>query len=129
MAPFPFRLPAFGLGVILAAAFCLATPHPVLAHAIVISSEPAISTSVAGPDIPVTVRFNSRIDRDRSRLDVKQPDGQVTKIPLSPNGNDDVLTGKLTGLAPGQYVLKWKALSVDGHLTRGDIPFQVMPKN
>ena len=31
----------------------------------------------------------------------------------------------LAGLAPGSYVLRWQVLSVDGHITRGDIPFKV----
>jgi methionine-rich copper-binding protein CopC len=31
-------------------------------------------------------------------------------------------------LAPGQYTLRWQALALDGHITRGDLPFTVVPK-
>jgi methionine-rich copper-binding protein CopC len=28
-------------------------------------------------------------------------------------------------LAAGGYVLRWQVLAIDGHITRGDIPFAV----
>jgi methionine-rich copper-binding protein CopC len=30
-------------------------------------------------------------------------------------------------VAPGAYVLRWQVLAVDGHITRGDVPFTVSP--
>jgi hypothetical protein len=29
------------------------------------------------------------------------------------------------GLIPGAYVVRWQVLAVDGHITRGDVPFTV----
>jgi hypothetical protein len=29
-------------------------------------------------------------------------------------------------LTPGVYVLRWQVLAIDGHITRGDVPFTVM---
>jgi len=37
----------------------------------------------------------------------------------------DHLVGEADALAPGDYVLHWQVLAVDGHITRGDIPFSV----
>jgi methionine-rich copper-binding protein CopC len=31
----------------------------------------------------------------------------------------------LTGLVKGAYVLRWQILAMDGHITRGNVPFQV----
>jgi methionine-rich copper-binding protein CopC len=31
------------------------------------------------------------------------------------------------GLTPGDWSLAWQALSIDGHITRGEIPFRVAP--
>ena len=28
-------------------------------------------------------------------------------------------------LKPGAYTLRWQALALDGHITRGDVPFTV----
>jgi methionine-rich copper-binding protein CopC len=36
-----------------------------------------------------------------------------------------MLAALVSGLAPGQYRLRWQVLAIDGHLTRGDIPFTV----
>jgi methionine-rich copper-binding protein CopC len=35
------------------------------------------------------------------------------------------VTGTTGELATGVYVLRWQVLAVDGHITRGDIPFSV----
>jgi methionine-rich copper-binding protein CopC len=35
-----------------------------------------------------------------------------------------VLTATVT-LTPGTYVLRWQVLAIDGHITRGDVPFTV----
>jgi methionine-rich copper-binding protein CopC len=37
----------------------------------------------------------------------------------------DLLTADLPDLMSGQYRLRWQVLAIDGHLTRGDIPFSV----
>ena len=26
---------------------------------------------------------------------------------------------------PGRYVVRWQVLAIDGHITRGDVPFTV----
>ena len=33
-----------------------------------------------------------------------------------------------TDLQPGDYVARWQVLAVDGHITRGDVPFTVTPR-
>ncbi len=32
-----------------------------------------------------------------------------------------------TDLRPGDYTVRWQVLAVDGHITRGDVPFTVTP--
>ena len=36
-----------------------------------------------------------------------------------------MLAAKASGLAPGAYRLRWQVLSVDGHVSRGDVNFKV----
>ncbi len=98
------------------------------AHAIIVSSEPASGTVVTGPDVAFVLHFNSRIDHQRSRLMLKQPDGTATPVPVAPPEADQtVMTARVVGLIQGAYSLHWQVLSIDGHLTRGDIPFTVGP--
>ena len=100
-------------------------PLPAAAHAIIVSSDPTVDAVVPAAPLPVMLRFNSRIDRERSRLTLLRPDGSSEALPLAPDVPPDTLAAKLDGLAPGPYRLRWQVLAVDGHITRGDIPFAV----
>ena len=98
---------------------------PAQAHAVIKESRPAEGSAVAGPDVDVSVRFNSRIDHARSRLNVAAGKAEPTVVPIAPDSPADALAGKATGLAPGAYRLLWQVLSVDGHITRGEVRFRV----
>jgi len=100
-------------------------PLPAAAHAIIVSADPAVDAVVRAPSLPVTLRFNSRIDRERSRLTLLRSDGSSQPVPLARAGSPDTLAAKIDGLAPGRYRLRWQVLAIDGHITRGDIPFAV----
>jgi methionine-rich copper-binding protein CopC len=95
------------------------------AHAILLESNPALKAQVQGPDVPIKLRFNVRIDADRSRLTLLRPDGSAQTLALSKQTSAETLTSQATGLAPGEYRLRWQVLASDGHLTRGEIPFAV----
>jgi methionine-rich copper-binding protein CopC len=99
-------------------------PTPAAAHAIVVSSSPSPGETVKKSEIPIELRFNSRIDRLRSRLVLMRPDGSQEGLALSPSG-DESLESAAKGLEKGPYRLLWQALSVDGHVTHGEIPFEV----
>jgi methionine-rich copper-binding protein CopC len=101
-----------------------ASPQAV-AHALIIESSPAIDSSVAGPQFDITLRFNSRLDQQRSRLTLIGADATEHRLTLSPAGAPDVLQAKAADVAPGTYKLRWQVLAIDGHITRGDIPFRV----
>ena len=94
------------------------------AHAILMDSTPAPHASLpAGPQA-ITLQFNSRIDRQRSRLTLIAPDRSQARLPIGPGGAPDVMTTAAT-LQPGDYTVRWQVLAVDGHITRGDVPFTV----
>jgi methionine-rich copper-binding protein CopC len=103
----------------------LLLPSSGLAHAIVLESRPAPNAVVAGPDVSMELRFNSRIDRKRSRVTLAGPDGSSVPVPVRESEQPDRIEGGVAGLAPGDYKLKWQVLSVDGHITRGEIPFHI----
>ena len=100
-------------------------PGAAHAHAILLDSQPAARGVAAPGPARITLRFNSRIDQARSRL-VLRRDGADQTLALQPTGAEDVLAAQAT-LAPGSYVLRWQVLAVDGHITRGDVPFMVRP--
>jgi methionine-rich copper-binding protein CopC len=94
------------------------------AHAILEASEPANGAHVPAGLITLKLRYNSRIDRERSRLALTGPGQTKSAPPIDPGGPPDLLTATVT-LTPGAYVVRWQVLAVDGHITRGDVAFTV----
>lgn len=97
----------------------------VSAHAILLSATPAANSTVNGPQIAVSLKFNSRIDGKRSRLSMLLPDHTARNLDIQPQPSPDLLTAATTNLLPGDYHLRWQVLAADGHITRGEVPFHV----
>jgi len=94
-------------------------------HAILKESSPPANSSVTGPDVPITLKFNVRIDAARSKLQLISPDNAMRNLVLEKQASPDTLTTKAAGLQPGAYKIAWQVLAPDGHITRGLIPFSV----
>ena len=71
------------------------------------------------------VHLQQQIDRDRSRLTITSPDQKQTVMQLDPDGPPNVIDTSAELNKPGAYVVRWQVLAVDGHITRGDVPFTV----
>jgi copper resistance protein C len=108
-----------------AAAVLLAGGHFIEGHAILKESSPAVNATVLGPDVPITLKYNVRVDSARSKIQLSRPDESVTDLPLTKQVSPDTLSSKATGLTPGAYKLQWQVLAPDGHITRGVVPFSV----
>jgi methionine-rich copper-binding protein CopC len=111
--------------ILLAAATALLIVAPADAHAILLESTPTLKSVVSGPDVAIKLRFNVRIDALRSRLTLIRPDGSSQALELSKQTPADTLAASASGLAAGDYRLRWQVLASDGHITRGEIPFSV----
>jgi methionine-rich copper-binding protein CopC len=95
------------------------------AHAILRESTPALNSTMQGPDLEISMRFNVRIDGSRSRVLLVAPDGTSSALTLATQAKPDILQARATGLKPGAYKLQWKVLASDGHMSNGVIPFTV----
>ena len=100
-------------------------PAGASAHAILTHSEPAAGSSVPLGKIVISFRYNSRIDRARSRLTLTRPDNSQAVLNISVDGPPDLLQTSADLAVPGPYIIRWQVLAVDGHITRGDVPFTV----
>jgi methionine-rich copper-binding protein CopC len=90
-----------------------------------VSSSPAAGATVSGDAVGIRLHFNSRIDHARSQLTLLAPNGESQKLTPASDAPDDELDADATRLSSGAWRLHWQVLSVDGHITRGDIPFTV----
>ena len=111
------------LGV--SAAVVVLSPDIAGAHAIVVAAQPAMNSTVAQGELEIRLDFNSQIDRKRSRLSLQRPDGSELVIALAPDGPAGVLAGQAQATLSGRWKLRWQVLSLDGHITRGEVRFSV----
>jgi methionine-rich copper-binding protein CopC len=115
----------WGLRLLLAAVM---SPSVAQAHAILEESTPPAGTALKPGPLDLHLRYNSRIDRARSRLTLIRPDRTKDTVPIDAEGAPDIIAAHLdlpTASPPGLYVIRWQVLAVDGHITRGDIPLTV----
>jgi copper resistance protein C len=117
--PWPLTALAVAFGI------ALFVPKIALAHAVLVSSQPVVNSTVSGPEVSVRLKYNSRVDMEHSTLTLLDPDGKVEKVAIESEPEPGLLAAKLTGLVKGSYVLRWQVLATDGHITRGKVPFQV----
>jgi methionine-rich copper-binding protein CopC len=122
----PFWAPAALCGALAAALGML--PDPAAGHAIVVLARPAMNALVHPGTLEIRLEFNSRIDRDRSRLSLRRPDATAATIARLPSGRDNVLAGRADATMIGRWKLDWQVLSLDGHITRGEVSFSVDEK-
>ena len=110
--------------------------HPAGAHALLLSSDPASGTVVSASSFDIVLRYNSRVDAKRSRVSLQGPDAATgpeggrkadagRDLPADNDAGPATVRVHATDLAPGTYVLHWRVLAIDGHVTRGTFPFTV----
>jgi copper resistance protein C len=102
----------------------LLLPGLAWAHAILEDSTPVAGASVKAGPVELRLRYNSRIDRGRSRLTLIRADRSKDTIPIVAEGPPDIIAAHLD-LQAGAYIVRWQVLAVDGHITRGDVPITV----
>jgi len=95
------------------------------AHAILMDSTPKINSTVQGPDLDITLRYNVRVDGSRSRVMLLAEDGTLTQLTLAKQAKPDILQMHASGLKAGAYKLQWNVLASDGHMSKGEVPFTV----
>jgi len=100
------------------------------AHAIVLESIPARDAVLDRSPSRVVLRFNSKIEKRLSRVTLAVAGGTPVATPIADDGaagaeGPDRIVVPLHPLPPGAYVLRYKVLSADGHITEGALRFTV----
>lgn len=124
---FAFR-PARAAALLLLACLTLAAPCASSPHAIVLESSPLPDAVLRQSPSEVTLRFNSRIEKRFTRVTLGLVDRAPVLLALPAGGAEttpDRLTIPLEALGPGAYVLRYRVLAVDGHITEGALRFTV----
>jgi methionine-rich copper-binding protein CopC len=109
----------------LAGGLALCSPAA-FAHALLKSASPPVGGSVSAPS-QITIHFSEGIEPKFSGVALSGPKGAIPvgQTGLAP-GDDKAMVVKIgRKLAPGEYTVKWHAVSVDTHHTQGHFDFTV----
>lgn len=100
-------------------------PTNTFSHAIIKSAEPKPSEVISRQPYEIALEFNVRVDHKRSRLILVAEDDSSQILDISDQSEPQYLRATLNNQKPGHYRLRWEVLAQDGHITRGDIPFEI----
>ena len=120
---------ALAAGVVLAA-LAIWSPRLAGAHALALESSPRADDVLRAAPARIFLRFNSRIEQGLSGITVTGPGGRPVPLPVArvaPDGAPNELSAPVPPLPPGPYLVRWKVLSADGHVTQGAFRFTVAP--
>jgi len=116
---------ALAVGLLLLAVL-IGAPRPATAHALVLESSPRADEVLTVSPQRIFLRFNSRIEKALSRITLTDPTGRAVPLPVAaPDPTPNQLVVPVPPLEPSQYLVRWKVLSADGHVTEGAFGFAV----
>lgn len=98
------------------------------AHAFPDHFTPAGGSVVNDPPANVVVHFDEAFDPSATKVRVLNQNGDLMSGAATPSGDHRTLTTALKPLTPGQYFVKWSALSQDGDRTMGAFSFTFKPE-
>jgi methionine-rich copper-binding protein CopC len=122
--------PASLAASLLAVWVVLLSVSPASSHAIVLESSPVADAVLERAPGQVTLRFNSKLEKRFTRITLAAGDRPPAPVALPDDGAaspPDRVIIPLAPLAPGLYVLRYRVLAVDGHITEGALRFTVGP--
>jgi copper resistance protein C len=96
-------------------------------HAYLVKSSPARRAVLSNPPARVVLWFNERLEAQFSQLSVWNAEGQQVDGSDVQVGPDDSkrLSVSVPTLPAGRYTVKYRVLSVDGHIVEAEFPFTI----
>lgn len=115
---------------VLLAVALMAASGAVNAHSAMVRAEPGPRSTVIADGRPVTLTlwFNERVEAKWSAVSLERAGGQPVDGVGKPGGVDGepkALRVTLPPLEPGRYTVRYRVLSVDGHVVKWGYEFTV----
>jgi len=103
------------------------SPGATTAHSVLVRSEPGRSATVSRAPERVRLWFSERIEPAYAKLSVWSEAGTQVDAGDAAVAPDDpaLLSVSTSGLGPGRYTVRFRVLSVDGHVVESSFTFIV----
>jgi methionine-rich copper-binding protein CopC len=111
-------------GFVLMVLFC---PSGVSAHASLVKSVPARRAQLFNPPPKVQLWFNERLEARFCHLtvtDATKNRVDLGNVQVAPDDSKQLSVG-IGPLKPGLYIIRFRVLSVDGHVVEDEFPFTI----
>jgi copper resistance protein C len=117
-------------GSALIGAMAMGWQTPALAHAMLVKAEPPRRAVLTTPPAQVRLWFNEEIEKDYTALTVLNSDKAAVTETKPHTAADDpkAIVLPLPELGAGKYTVKFRVLSVDGHVVDASYDFTVKSK-
>ena len=105
----------------------LLAPSTVCAHAYLVKSVPAQRAVLFRAPAKIQLWFNERLEPRYSSFTVSDAEGKTVDIGKAEVSGADPkqLSASVKTLSAGRYLIKYRVLSVDGHVVQDQLPFTV----
>jgi methionine-rich copper-binding protein CopC len=115
---------------LVAACLCALAAAPAAAHAFLVKSSPARRAVVATPPSQVELEFNERLEPAYSTVSVWNEAGRRVDAGNAGVAANDPrrLVVAVPPLDAGRYTVRFRVLSVDGHIVESSFLFSVAPR-
>lgn len=92
-----------------------------------LEASPAHDAVLATPPARIVLRFNSKIEHALSRVTIETAAGRPVALPVARATGEDAarLVVPLSPLVPGVYIVRYRVLAADGHVTEGALRFTI----
>lgn len=107
----------------------LLLPATLWGHAYLVKSVPAQRATLHRAPAKIQLWFNERLEPRYSAFTVSAADGKLLDTVKSTVDGEDgkLISATLNPLPPGRYLVKFRVLSVDGHVVEEQFPFTIKP--
>lgn len=112
------------IGILAGMLFAAAAPGA-HAHAKIAQAEPKAQSELSASPKEIRLRYNEALEPAFSKIelvDAKQAPVALPRVALD-KADPKVMFASVPALTPGQYEVRWSAMSRDGHKTQGHFVF------
>lgn len=98
----------------------------VLAHAVLVSSNPPHGAVLTEPPATLVLQFNAILETSMTNIVLVDTLGNKLRLPFKPDSPPSRIRVDVPPLPPGAYTVVFKMLARDGHVTEGSIRFTIL---